>query len=191
MLERDRRTHVGLEDLREGGAVGDVEEAKRADRHMQVDLVYPIAEDPITSAAVQDLAERFDHGNVQALYSLRAREVCALVDILHHHEPDEFLIGILVVKGEPDERADRRLRVKVRQVEGGFDLSNPTIGLLQYCDEKAFLVGKIIIDHPLARGGPSCDFVYAGAAVTFVGELVHCDVDDVLARRLRIVPPPT
>src|SRR5260370_16056339 len=35
--ERAGRGHVLLEDGREGGAVGDVEDAERADRHVQLD----------------------------------------------------------------------------------------------------------------------------------------------------------
>src|SRR5215470_3797715 len=39
--ERIRGCHLAFEDVREACAVGDIEEAQRADRHVQVDLIDP------------------------------------------------------------------------------------------------------------------------------------------------------
>src|SRR5712671_1471582 len=188
--ERVRGCHLAFEDAREGRAVGDVEEAQRADRHVQVDLVDPVAERARGPAAPIDVTQGRNGRKVQLFDAPRPCEMDAVVDILDHHQANEALIGVLIVERESDERPQGRFWLDLIEFERCLDVADAAVGLFEHLGEEPLLVAKVVVDHPLAGVGASRNVVDAGPAEALVGELVRGDLQNVPSGAVAVLGPP-
>ena len=94
---RLRRPDVPPENLREGGAVRNVEEAERADLPMQLDRVDMGAEQLRGDTALIKHLDRVDRRDVEIADRRRALQILAVMDVLDHHHADEVLVAVMVV----------------------------------------------------------------------------------------------
>ena len=82
------------------GAVGDIEERQGADRHVQIDRIDIVAEDALPLAPRQQIAQRIDGRNIEALDRLRTGNVSPVQNVLVHDQAHKFRMGVLVVEGD-------------------------------------------------------------------------------------------
>ena len=125
------------EDAREGGAVGDVEEAQRADVPVQFERRDVVAEQAGLAAAAADRFKLLDGAGVEQPDQLGLLEIGAVMDVLDHHDADEIRMAAVMVEGElgePLERLDRRQVVELELLLAGADLP---VGLLQHAADRA------------------------------------------------------
>ena len=59
---------------------------------------------PVLDAARVDARDVVDRGHVELADDLRSFEILAVMDVLDHHHADEFLVPVVVVEGELDQR---------------------------------------------------------------------------------------
>src|SRR5690606_32213395 len=153
------RGQVALEDARECGPVGDIEEAKGTYEPVDVGRVQSFAKNPLLDPASVEAADRVDGGHIKFLNDLGFRQISAVMNVLDHHETHEILMFILVVEGEFHQLSQGVRRSEVVEVERGLDGSDPLVDRLQYGDIKAFLVAEVVVNHPLAGSGARGDLV--------------------------------
>ncbi len=126
-------------------------------------------------------------GMLSCWMRLGLRQELAVVDVLRHHEADEIGVCELVIEGEADQLAQRRLGLQVVEVERGLDAADAPVGFFEHGHVQAFLAREVVIDHALAGVRERGDLVDARAAQALVGELLGRHFDDVGHRALRVV----
>src|SRR6185437_5768176 len=185
--QRLGRAHVALEDGGEGGAIGDVEDAERADRHVQLDRVDAALEDSGLLTARHDAPDRVDHRDVELADRLRALHVHAVHDVLVHHETHELGVGVIVIEGRGDQRGERLLGRLVLQIERRLLPADRRVGGLQHREVEPLLAAEVVVDHALAGARAIGDRVDPSAAEATLRELHRGDLEDVALNALGIV----
>ena len=108
------------------------------------------------------------------------------MDVLDGHEPDEVLVGDVVVEGHLGHRPDRVDRVDVVDLQVLFGLPDAAVGVLQYGQVEALFTAEVVVDHPLGGAGLLGDLVDAGTRIALLGEHRAGHRDQVGARALGI-----
>lgn len=171
--------HGTLKDATERGAVGDIEEAERADVPVQVERLDSLTEDACFHAALVDALEIVDGGGIELLNGHRALEEHAVMDVLDHHHANEIRMTVVVLEGEFDQAAQCVSGAEVIKVELDLAAAHHAVGLFQTTQVQAVLVVEIIVDHALGGIGLGGDLVDPGTGQTIVCKFAHGDFNDV------------
>ncbi|MOA01776.1 hypothetical protein D3C78_1211980 [compost metagenome] len=168
-------------------AVGDAEEAERADQQVQVARLDAGTEDAGGHAAVEDFRHFGEDRLVQRADHLRLGQVRGVVDVLDADQADEVDVAVVVLEGELDHAAQCRLRVQLVELERRFGGADVAVELLQHGQVELLLAGEVVVDHPLGDVGALGDGIHPRAAQAVLGELGDGGEEDVLAGLLRVV----
>ena len=113
--------------------------------------------------------------------------MCArLVQVLAVDQRDEFRIFEIVSPGEADEALQRGDGVILLDLELGFGLADPCIGVLQRDAEEFFLVAEVMVEHALVGLGAGGNVVDPRTAQPLAGEFGLGRGEDPCPRRVRI-----
>lgn len=108
------------------------------------------------------------------------------MDVLNHHHSYESRIAAVMVEGEPTELVECRNRLKVIQFQVALAATHLGVSFLKNALVKPFLVGKIIIDHPLGSARAGRDLIDARARQSVLRKLLHRDRKNVATHPFRI-----
>ena len=173
-----RLQHVPAEDGAEGVAVGDPEEAERADHHVHVNGVHVIAEHALRPPGRQDLVEQRDHRPAEVDELGEFLDVLGIVDVLDADEPDEVRMRLMVVDGDLGDATQRGDRVGIVHPDVAFGRADPGVGPLQHRDVELLLAAEVVIDHAFGRPRQRGDVIDPRPVVAAGGELGRRDVED-------------
>src|SRR3546814_10183504 len=130
------------EDLVEGRAVRDVEEADRADRPVQLDGIDARAERAVGDSPLVDPGDVIDGGHVEVPDRLGTVQVLAVVDVLDHHHADELLMLVMMVEGELDQPLQRLDWRQALGVELRLAFAHQPVGVLEGAQIEPLLVAR-------------------------------------------------
>ena len=112
---------------------------------------------------------------------------CAALDVLGHHQADEFGVGPMVIEGEGHQRRSASSGARSSRWSSALDRADAAVGLFEHGQVQAFLAAEVVIDHALAGAHGRGDLVDARTGQALLGELARRDLEDVGHRALGIV----
>src|SRR6185312_17275698 len=104
-------------------------------------------------------------------------------------QTDEVLVRLVVVERQLGERADRRYRVQVVDVQLPLGVPGRGVRALENRDVQLLLAREVVVEHPFRGAGAGGDLIDARAGITVPRELAERHVQDLLAGPLRVTLP--
>src|SRR6478672_7876491 len=181
-----RGCHLALEDNAQAVLVGEVHDAKRADRDIEIDRLDIPPELSAALAALEDAGNDIRQRRLEHVELLGFSQMARLVEVLHREKRNKVRVIEIVVDLEIDHRLDGGGRLEVLDLDLVLERDQFLEYGLQGGEIQPFLAAEIIVDHPLVDAASFGDGVRACFRQAALAEFGEGRLQDLCARGIGI-----
>src|SRR6476620_7966977 len=181
-----RGCHLTLEDDAQAVLVGEVHDAKRADRDIEIDWLDIPPELSAALAALEDARNDIRQRRLEHVELLGFSKMTGLVEILHREKRNKVGVLEVVVDLQIDHGLDRGGGLEMFDLDLVLESDQFLEYGLQGREIQPFLASEIVVDHPLVDAASFSDGVRPRFRQTALAEFGEGRLQDLCSRGVGI-----